>query len=451
MEYRLSTRKTVRLVSFTLAVCLMLGGIAYTGFAKADYYQMQLEYNYQRALDDLSDHISNLETALLKGRYAATPPQQQGIAAKLQQESSGAKASLAQLPLSSVPLDELQRFLAQVGDFSSSLASQLARGEKLSDEQMQQLSELGKYASSLNYDIKDLQARYDDGQSPLGEAVAAMGNLPNEGESPLTGLQSGFRDMNEGFTDYPTLIYDGPFSDHILQRTSKMLEGQNTATQQEALSAAAEFLRLPEETLAFQEKTEGNLPLYCFSGENLSIAVTQAGGYVDYYLNSRVIGEAKLSAEEAVDTAKDYLAARGFDSMKESYYTTAGNICTINFAWQQDGVTYYSDLIKVSVALDDGEIVGFGASGYLMNHISRGLPAEQLSMEEAKAVLSPYLTVQSEGRAVIPTAGLNEVSCYEFFCESDTGDRLLVYINVETGMEEQILLLLQSDGGTLVM
>ena len=86
-----------------------------------------------------------------------------------------------------------------------------------------------------------------------------------------------------------------------------------------------------------------------------------------------------------------------------------------------------------------------------MNHISRALPEEQLSMEEAKAVLSPYLTVQSEGRAVIPTAGLNEISCYEFSCESDTGERLLVYINVETGMEEQILLLLQSDGGTLVM
>lgn len=451
MEYRLSTRKTVRLVGFTLAVCLMLGGVAYQGFAKADYYRMQLEYNYQRALDDLSDHISNLETALLKGRYAATPPQQQGIAAKLQQESSGAKASLAQLPLSSVPLDELQRFLAQVGDFSSSLASQLARGETLSEEQTRQLSELGEYASSLNFDLKDVQARYDDGQSPLGEAVAAMGNLSDEGESPLSGLQSGFRDMNEGFTDYPTLIYDGPFSDHILQMTSKMLEGEASVTQQEARSAAAKFLQVPQEALTFQETTEGNLPLYRFTGENLSIAVTQAGGYVDFFLNAREIGEARLSAEDALEAAKHYLSARGMEDMKESYYTTSGNICTINFAWQQDGVTYYSDLIKVAVALDDGEVVGFGASGYLMNHTARELPEEKLSMEEARAVLSPFLTVQSEGRAVIPTAGLHEVSCYEFSCVSDSGEQLLVYINVETGMEEQILLLLQSDGGTLVL
>ena len=52
---------------------------------------------------------------------------------------------------------------------------------------------------------------------------------------------------------------------------------------------------------------------------------------------------------------------------------------------------------------------------------------------------------------MIPTAGLNEVLCYEFQCSSQSGDRVMVYINVETGLEEQILILLMTDGGILVM
>ena len=136
--------------------------------------------------------------------------------------------------------------------------------------------------------------------------------------------------------------------------------------------------------------------------------------------------------------------------MKESYYVTANGICTINYAYQQDDVTYYSDLVKVGVALDTGEVVSFNATGYLMNHTKRDLPENRISVEEARQSVSPKLTIEKEGIAMIPTAGLNEV-CYEFQCSSQSGDRVMVYINVETGLEEQILILLMTDGGILVM
>ena len=40
--------------------------------------------------------------------------------------------------------------------------------------------------------------------------------------------------------------------------------------------------------------------------------------------------------------------------MKESYYVINNNICTINYAYVQDGAVCYSDLVKVGVALDSG-------------------------------------------------------------------------------------------------
>ena len=62
----------------------------------------------------------------------------------------------------------------------------------------------------------------------------------------------------------------------------------------------------------------------------------------------------------------------------------------------------------------------------------------------------PRLKVESGSLALIPTPGLNEVLCYEFQCTGENEDRVLVYINASTGMEEQIFILMQSDSGVLV-
>ena len=43
--------------------------------------------------------------------------------------------------------------------------------------------------------------------------------------------------------------------------------------------------------------------------------------------------------------------------MKETYYLKQEGMLTINYAYEQDGVIMYPDLIKVKVALDDGRIL----------------------------------------------------------------------------------------------
>ena len=51
--------------------------------------------------------------------------------------------------------------------------------------------------------------------------------------------------------------------------------------------------------------------------------------------------------------------------------------------------------------------------------------------------------------ALIPTDGGGEARCYEFVCEAEDGQEILVYINAVNLDEEDILILLKSDGGTL--
>ena len=124
---------------------------------------------------------------------------------------------------------------------------------------------------------------------------------------------------------------------------------------------------------------------------------------------------------------------------------------TLNFAYYDSAsqTICYTDLIKVEVSLQDGSILGLDARGYLVNHHDRTIAEPALTVEQAQESLSDALTVDSVRPALIPSSGQNEVATYEFLCSSATGDRILAYINSQTGAEEQLLILLQTPNGTL--
>ena len=165
---------------------------------------------------------------------------------------------------------------------------------------------------------------------------------------------------------------------------------------------------------------------------------------------NRDVVEEKISYEEANKRGMEYLNKKGFKNMKETYYLNEGGILTINYAYLQENVIVYSDLIKVKVALDNGEILGIETTGYLNNHYERTIPKSKVSIEHAKNKLNENLDIQSEGRAIIPTEWKTEVFCYEFKGKIEDTE-FLVYINMETGEEEDILIITNTPNGILTM
>jgi len=147
---------------------------------------------------------------------------------------------------------------------------------------------------------------------------------------------------------------------------------------------------------------------------------------------------------------RKFLADHGYPNMKESYYMQNDGIATINYAYSEDGITYYPDLIKVKVALDNGEIVGFEANGYLMNHTERDYGPPKLTEDEAREKVIRGEKIKSSGLAVIPTNYGTEILCYEFTGKVDDKD-FLVYINANTGAEEDVLIIINSEDGILTM
>ena len=134
--------------------------------------------------------------------------------------------------------------------------------------------------------------------------------------------------------------------------------------------------------------------------------------------------------------------------MQATYYLKQGGAVTINYAYTQEGVTIYPDLIKLKIALDNCQVLGMETSGYLNNHTERNIKTPFVSIEEAKDLLNKNLEITSQGLAIIPTEWKTEIFCYEFKGKINETD-FLVYVNAETGEEENVLVIINTPNGIL--
>ena len=442
----------VRLASFSAAFLLVLGGLLLDARLLLNSSKTELEYTYRRALNDLSDYVSGMRSTLKKAAYVNTPVLRGTVSAKLLEQSGGAKAAMAVLPFSQEKTDRISRFLSQIGDYAMMLSRKSLTDAAASEEELQNLSSMERYAGILTDALAEIQARLSVEKASVGKTESLLNNV-DEIDS-LPSFDDSLDEVAKEFSEFPSLLYDGPFSDHILRREALFLKGKAEITAGEAAQKAAAFLHCKPEELEALGTGGSAIEAYVFSRGDSRIQVTRLGGEIAYFKKSADVPEEKLSYEEALQAAAAMLREAGISSFQESYYVKNDNQCTINFSYlSEEGldVVCYPDLIKVTVELGEGAMLEYDATGYLMNHHSRELVAPALDAETAKKNVSPLLTVKSSALALIPTPGLSEVLCWEFLCKDRDGGEVLVYINAESGLEEQLYLLQKDEHGVLTI
>ena len=445
----ISKRSFVRIISFLVAIIVAVGIAAALNMNSSQRYKRSFEQNLTRNVEDLSNEIENIKNTLYKGMYAGTPQMMTQLSSKLWSDASTAKAALAQLPVSEFHLENTYKFLSQVGNFSKSLAEKYSDGEQLTQEDKNSLVTLGEYAAKLSENMWKVEQRINNGELSFEKAATEVQGVGNSDEPAY--ITEGFTDFEEGYDNYPTLIYDGPFSDHILEKEPVMLKGAEEVSLSDALKKAEKACGRVGLSHSAQDDEDGKMPSYIFTKDGISVAITKNGGYISYMINNRDVPSRSMTGREAVDKAVKYLEMLGISSITDTYYEINGNVCTVNFAAIKDDVILYTDLIKVSVAMDDGDILGFDARGYITNHTDRVLHEPLISADKARATVSGQLTVTDTQLAVVPSSGTNELFCYEFSCTAPDGRQMMIYINADTGKEEQILLLEISENGTLTV
>lgn len=448
---RLKKGHMLSVICVLLIIVVALGIILYQ---KQREYRQASENSYNMAFYELVDYVQNVETYLAKSLISTTPEHGAETLTNLWREANLAQSYLARLPIESQELENTEKFLNQVSDYSYSLSRKNIYNESLSQEDLKNLKDLHGYSVELENTLNQLSEDLNTGRFGWGE-LTKKGTVAFAQQVDNISKES-FSNLEENFHEYSGLIYDGAFSEHLTNQDRKGLTGEDIS-EERASEIVRKFIgedQIKEiSNLGLSENAA--IPVYDFSFKNNqdqsgNISISQKGGHIVYFNSNRDIGAEIISQEEANEKGKQFLNTKGFPDMKETYYLKQEGVVTINYAYLQNGVIMYPDLIKVKVALDNGEVLGIETSGYLNNHEQRNFPEVKISKEEAKKTLNKELQIESEGFAVIPTEWKSEIYCYEFKGKVDDKE-FLVYINCENGREEDILVIKDTPNGTLTM
>lgn len=448
---RLKKGHMFSVICVLLIVVVALGILLYS---KQREYRQASENSYNMAFYELVDYVQNVETYLAKSLISSTSEHGAETLTNLWREANLAQSYLARLPIESQELENTEKFLNQVSDYSYSLSRKNIYNEDLTEEDLNNLKELHSYSVELENTLNQLSEDLNTGRFSWGE-LTKKGTVAFAQQVDNISKES-FSNLEENFHEYSGLIYDGAFSEHLTGQEKKGLTGEDI-DEEKAKQLAEEFVgkdnRKEITNLGFSENAI--IPVYDFSVKNhndetINISISKKGGHIVSMNSNRAVNSEIISQEEADKKGKEFLENKGFKDMKETYYLKQEGIVTINYAATQNDVVMYPDLIKVKVALDNGEILGIETTGYLNNHEQRDISKIKITKEEAKKSLNKDLQIESEELAVIPTEWKTEILCYEF--KGKVEDReFLIYINAENGREEDILIITNTPNGTLTM
>ena len=447
---RLKKGHMLSIICVLLIIVAILGVILYK---KQTEYRQASENSYNMAFYELVDYVQNVETYLAKSLISTTSEHGAETLTNLWREANLAQSYLSMLPIESQELENTEKFLNQVSDYSYSLSRKNIYDEDLTQEDLTNLEELHGYSVELENTLNQLSEDLNNGRFKWGELTEKGTEAFAQQVDNIS--KESFSNLEENFHEYAGLIYDGAFSEHLTSQEKKGLTGDDI-DEEKAKQIAQDFVGNDsiKEIANLGLSENATIPAYDFSitnknDENINISISKKGGHIIYMNTNRQINSEIISQEEALKKAKEFLEQKGFNNMQETYYLKQEGVMTVNCAYTQDGVIAYPDLIKVKVALDNGEIMGIETTGYLNNHTQRNVSNVKISSEEAKKNLNKNLQIETQRLAIIPTEWKTEILCYEFKGKVDDKE-FLVYINAENGREEDILIITNTGEGTVV-
>lgn len=446
-----------RVTAIALLIALAGTGVyAYMLNNEKNQYKTFLQNQYQRAFRDLITDVENVKILLDKAEVTASPVQSNTLMTQLWKNGHSATQNLGLLPITQGVLGKTEKFLNQLSDFSLSLSKQNAAQKLMTPEQQNQLSQLNTYSGNLVNELKTMQSDINKNKIWFGELAKKGTFYMKKASENITDTK--FGGMEKQFTDYPVMIYDGPFSDRVMEGKPKGLENENDINFANAEEKVKKFIGA-DKVGKIIEISSGKGKINTFGLEvvppggdkskSVFMDVTKKGGYVLWMLDPRVVTEKKLTDEKVTDIAKKFLKSQGFGNLSETFYYKNDNTITLTFVGVEDNdVLVYPDQMKVKVALDNGEIVGFDAYQFLMNHRQRTITQPAITEADARAKVSRNMEISRVKLAIIPLPGDREQLCYEFK-GAYKGNDYFVYINAENGNEENILRIIKEENGIL--
>ncbi len=439
-----------------LAILAIIGfGWGFYQASESQTARIMVENNHERAFYDLLGSVENLSVLSDKALIATGKSQVNRILSQLNTEAYVAQESLSMLPINHSAFSRTEQFLNQMGNFSYSLLVQSSKGNDLTEEQRQTLTDLSGEIAEISNELHGL---VNGEESPFAWAVIKNAQIEEVTDAKKAGIaNASFAKIDETLQEIPALVYDGPFSDHLESKEPVQLPGEEISWEEakkiaknllgdnytyEEYGKSGKEAAIPIMTLKITAKNNADDVIY--------LDISRTGGFPTLMTSSAGEGASKLSNQDALTKAEAFLAKTPYENMVPNYAMMDSNVLTINYVYEENDTLIYPDMIKISIDMTNGRVVGIDAQSYLVNHKDRTFSGLKLSAEEAKSNLPSGFSLESTKKAIIPLDNGDEVLCYEFRMKS--GDRdYLVYINALTGVEEDILGIYHGPNGTFAL
>ena len=387
---------------------LALGAVVTVGYFNLQNVRSSVSNGYTGSFYELMSFVDNMDTNLSKARVANGRYEQQKLLTNVVVESELCENCLESFPVSVEKTENLTSFINRVSDYSRSLLNKLAKGGKLSEEEGEVIQYMYETTNALKNKLNETVNSLDSKEI----------NKILDGHSEV--FDKGFAAMENDTIQMPKMIYDGPFAQSANSGDVKLIAKMGEISEKEAkekIAAIFEKHDMKEIDMTGETKLR-NIELYNFemkdnAGRMFSAQMTKKGGVLAMFDSYEKCEAHNFDVEACVEIAENFLEKAGFDDMQEVWISEAGTECTINFAYEQNGVVCYSDLVKVKGCEEKGAVIGLEANSYIRSHTERKLPAAKLSMIEARAKLKNGFEAETERLCLIPVDN-TETLAYEF-------------------------------------
>lgn len=409
-------------------------------------YSVQLENVYQKNLYDLVESVNNTETKLSKILAASEGSLQKKLLVEVSQNAELAENSISSLPISQNSLADSVKFINQMGGYTQTLADKLAQGGSLTKADLKTLNNLHDSVLDMKAQINKFVKKVQKNYSILQQSLHLDGDFNN--------FTIDISSLKGESVDYPTMIYDGPFSDAELDQTIKGLKGETFNKEQCQSEVEKAFKNYASIDYAGEINSRFETFTYHVTNtdnQKLFVQVSKAGGHI-ITVSGRgsLLEEQKIGYEDAKKIALDFAAENGIDEAKVVWHDQIGSDVYLNIAPTLNGIVLYPDLVKVKVDTTTSTIVGYDASSYFQNHITRALKAPTKTANSFKNKIPSNFEIASTAVVLAPLDYGREVICFEYECLSG-GATYYIYLNADTGKEENVLKVIQTTDGSKLM
>ncbi len=401
-------------------------------FRTNDLSEMKIKYenSLKSSMEEVFYDMRTLENDLSKLMITVNDKTATHMLSTVQMKSAACGQALSKLPIVATGVQNTLKFTNQLSSYCATVLNNYSSDSFFPENFDTQINDFFATCKKVNGELSKLENSILNNEISLLEV--------NNGKTESEGI---FGSIDNDILEYPSVIFDGPFSDGQERMTPKT-DRKEVSEQQ-----ATEYVQNIGFSLNFKGEINGIVPAYLFENEHFSAQVTKKGGLLLMAISDRIIENAELSEEEAEEKAVSFAQKLNFGEIKNVWQEYYSNYAVFNFAPVIDGVVIYPDIFKVKVALDNGEIVGFEGKSYIMNNQERQLEKVKVSQEDAKKQLKEGFLVES-ARLCLISVNEKENLCYEFFGKFNEMT-FAVYVSAIDGNEKTSFRILSTETGRM--